>query len=69
MQQELCELIKTQKAGHHIILSCDTNGHHTIWESADNNERNEELVEFVVSANINACRRLFSLGKLGVGCI
>lgn len=47
-----CEEKKTQ-----LVLCCDSNAHHTVWGSTDNNRRGESLLEFIVSNKLEVANR------------
>jgi hypothetical protein len=36
-----------------LIMGCDANAHHTLWESIEINPRGESLMEFLTSLNMN----------------
>jgi hypothetical protein len=36
-----------------LIVRCDVNAHHTLWGSTSTNPREESLMEFLVSSNLN----------------
>ncbi len=48
---------EADRAGHHVIMCCDSNAHNTIWGSTDTNDRGESLLEFVISTNLIICNR------------
>ena len=35
-----------------LIVGCDANAHHTSWGSRDINNRGDELLEYLASANL-----------------
>ena len=42
-----------------LVISCDTNAHHTVWGSSDCNNREKALLEFLGTTNLRI---------LNVGC-
>ncbi|KAI5692217.1 hypothetical protein M8J75_011747 [Diaphorina citri] len=40
------------RGGAHLILGCDANAHHTVWNSTDTNTRGESLLEYIVGNNL-----------------
>lgn len=40
-----------------LVLGCDSNSHHSLWNSSDTNERGRELVEFLASTNLEVLNR------------
>jgi hypothetical protein len=51
--RELEELVRySQNENLYLIVGCDSNAHHTAWGSNNRNDREEALVEFLNSSNL-----------------
>ena len=35
-----------------LIMGCDANAHNTAWASSDTNDRGKDLLEFIVSSDL-----------------
>ena len=51
--QEL--VIFCEQKGYNLIIGTDCNSHDRYWGSSNNNERGEDLLEFIVSTNMEVC--------------
>ena len=51
--QEL--VIFCEQKGYSLIIGTDCNSHNRYWGSTNNNERGEDLLEFIVSTNMEVC--------------
>lgn len=38
-----------------LVISCDSNSRNTLWGSSGNNERGEELLDFILNIDLNFC--------------
>ncbi|KAI5710850.1 hypothetical protein M8J75_011960 [Diaphorina citri] len=45
-------VLYARENNYHLVLGCDANSHHIIWNSTNTNQRGEELLDFVVSNNL-----------------
>ena len=47
----------SNRRGFSFIIGCDANAHHVSWGSSDTNERGENLLEYILSANLSVVNR------------
>ncbi|MCP3666940.1 MAG: hypothetical protein GY696_31350 [Gammaproteobacteria bacterium] len=40
-----------------LVVGCDSNSHHTVWGSRDNNNRGDALAEYLVSSDLSVINR------------
>ncbi|XP_018303555.1 uncharacterized protein [Mycetomoellerius zeteki] len=56
--KELVKLVDLcQKEGLLLVIGCDANAHHTIWESTDTNERGRKLLEYLVTTDLEVLNK------------
>ena len=60
--QQVRDLIRDCKVnGLVLVIGCDAYAHNTAWERSDCNNREEALLEFLVTANSEICKQAASL--------
>ena len=37
----------------HLLIGCDANAHHQLWDSTDTNQRGQRLVEYLVTTELD----------------
>ncbi|XP_024881916.1 uncharacterized protein LOC112461076 [Temnothorax curvispinosus] len=57
-QRNMIELVTYAKErGLELLLGCDANSHHLVWGSSDINPREESLLDFIMSTNLQILNR------------
>ncbi|CAH2097628.1 unnamed protein product [Euphydryas editha] len=55
---ELAALVEhCERQGLELIISVDSNAHHALWGSKDNNQRGEDFVSFLLATNLNVMNK------------
>ncbi|CAH2088502.1 unnamed protein product [Euphydryas editha] len=55
---ELAALVEyCERQGLELIISVDSNAHHELWGSKDNNQRGEDFVSFLLATNLNVINK------------